>query len=105
MPQHIGVQRVREDGSIQEDFNNLNAAAVLDILYKLPNGLTEFKWLSSIDPYGLTYINSIQKESFVKELQELSLRTDSDHHKKQISGLINAILETGTHLYIKLIGD
>lgn len=104
MAQHIGIQKTAEDGSVR-DQTDLNFADVINCIWQLPDAAAQYPFLSTIDEYGLTFINRPQRKRLVSDLKKLESSTDDPGIQGTIKGVIALIDSLGVHEYIKFIGD
>lgn len=104
MAQHISIQRISEQEKILGE-SDANIAEIVNALWQIHNFKEEFPWLSTIDPYGNTYINQPQKQHFLNELTKLTLVVDGLEVIDSIKVFKLFLSETEVHQYIKLIGD
>ena len=104
MSQHIGVERMNERAEML-DRAEINAAALVDTVWEISDCKSLYPFLATIDPYGDTYINGPQKETFTKELRAFSENSSNSAVVDIADTLIRYIENTGIHQYIRLIGD
>jgi hypothetical protein len=101
--QHIGIQLENESGGIIEP-SDINFAKVIGWLWE-KNNLGPYPWLSGIDPYGYTTINTNQAPFLVKELEILKKEVDDKDVIASIDGTIEILHKVKQHIYLKFIGD
>ncbi|MES2668264.1 MAG: hypothetical protein V4644_01050 [Patescibacteria group bacterium] len=101
--QHIGILLENEQGDKIKS-SNLNFADVLVWLFGIKEYQIKYPWLSTIDPYGNTVLNSLQVPLIINELKIFSLEVDEET-KKTIELVISFLQDTDQHHYIKLFGD
>ncbi len=104
MAQHISIQRISEQEKVLSECD-VNVAEIINALWQIHNFKEEYPWLSTIDPYGNTYINQPQKQHFLSELTKLALAVEESEITETINGFRLFLSETEVHQYIKLIGD
>lgn len=104
MAQHIGVQKISESGGVLQQ-TDLNFASVINYIWKLPDATTQYPWLSTVDEYGLTFINRPQRERLVSDLEKLKSSTDNPDVKETVEEVIELINSLQVHQYVKFIGD
>src|SRR3989338_5207545 len=98
MAQHIGLERIDENGKLLER-SNINFADFINILYKIENYKDKYPLLSYVDPYGDTFLNLLQRPDFVDELKRFI--NDNDLGDQQ--ELITFISKIDVHQYIRFI--
>lgn len=104
MAQQISIQRVSECEKVLNEVD-INVAPIVNALWEIKDFKKEFPWLSSIDPYGNTYVNQLQKQHYIEELSRLALTPQGSYVTDLIGKLNLYLTETEIHQYIKLIGD
>lgn len=104
MAQNISVERISENNEVL-CAAPCNAAEIVNVLWNLQDFKVTYPWLSTIDPYGLTYINSPQKQLYLEELSRLALAVEAVQAQDAISLFKNFIADTETHQYVRLTGD
>ena len=86
-------------------FSTPRGKAILNRL--LPLGDSSFPLLGFIDPYGDTIFNGVQMQLFLQEWDRLLKKTVNEdylHLLRQIRSSAERC-ESGTHLYVRFIGD
>ncbi len=104
MAQQISIQRVTESEEILCHFD-INVAEIVNMLWQIQDFKEEFPWLSTIDPYGNTSINLLQKPYFAQELSRFAQTTQGSKVIELIEKFKIILTETEMHQYVKLIGD
>lgn len=104
MAQYINVERVTENSELLSA-GDFNVAEIVNLVWSVDSPNIDYPWLSTIDPYGLTYINHPQKEPYLKDLSQLSLASEATQILQTIEKFHSFILETKTHEYVRLTGD
>jgi hypothetical protein len=104
MAQNINIERISESGEILSS-SNCNVAEIVNVLWEIHDFKVNYPWLSTIDPYGLTYINHPQKQLFLEEIAKLALATESSQARDILDSFRSFIMETETHQYVRLTGD
>ncbi|PIR86674.1 MAG: hypothetical protein COU11_04145 [Candidatus Harrisonbacteria bacterium CG10_big_fil_rev_8_21_14_0_10_49_15] len=102
--QQITVKKTDENGETIQG-TDINFVEVLLGLRKVPSFANEYPWLSSVDPYGDTLINQVQKPLFLAELKKLEPHVSEEESKEQLRKTIALIEGAEVHEYIKFIGD
>ena len=103
MAQHIGVSRVNEQGKPLARAT-VNAADVHKLVHAQSNP-QDFLFLMSIDEYGDTYFNGLQRPMVITELERLKATTLSVSQKASIDGLIEFLRTTEDQDLVRFIGD
>lgn len=101
--QHIGIILEDESGSLL-DRSPVNFVDILSTCDKKTMS-DQYKWISTIDPYGDTTFNYLQAKQLLFELTVLSSRLDDKNGKKLIDELIEFLKRSDSGIYIKFIGD
>jgi hypothetical protein len=108
--QHIGIEFQEETGSLIERLPT-NFADVMNALpIKTEADFEAFKekypWTASIDPYGNTIFNLLQRPYLVSEFTRLQHEIEGEQVKAILQGLIVFLRKCDrSHTYLKFIGD
>ena len=103
--QFIHVSLVNENDKDVEVSNINFADVVWDVLWKVPSSKEKYPWLSTIDPYGMTWLNGLQLAHVAEELKNLKSETKNSIHIKTIEDTLMFFKNQSTHKYIKFMGD
>ena len=102
--QHIGIRLENENGGVLEE-SNLNAASLVDELWKREDYKVQFPIMSGIDPYGDTVFNVHQVSSLLDEIQKLHSNVSDAMLQKLLSNMIQLLSKAEQHDYVRFIGD
>jgi hypothetical protein len=97
--QHITLLTIDENGN-EIKRSDINFAEIMLDVFGDSEYQNKYPWLSTIDPYGLTFFNQLQIKNLVEDLKRLP---DSSNGK--IKDSIDYINNLGDLEYVKLIGD
>jgi hypothetical protein len=107
--QHISIDLVDENNSVLETLKMQKGKDFVDVLggaiWKMPNSKTEFPWISSIDPYGMTWLNLYQMEHFSRELTLLKDKVQERNIVEAIDTLLQFLTKVEQHVYLRFSGD
>jgi hypothetical protein len=101
--QLIEVQKIDERGNVLEE-TDINFAEVVIALQRLDNFKEKYPVVSTIDPYGNTLINHLQKPAVIQELKALA-RQVPEAAQGQINRTTKLLEQAGVHEYVKFLGD
>lgn len=104
MAQHIGIQKIDENGLIRESCK-LNFAVVINFLKKINGSNEQYPLLASIDPYGDTILNKNQLSLLMTELVRLQAESKEEIKKHNVDAMMHFFNQLDTNQYIKFIGD
>lgn len=104
MVQHIGIERIDENGKTL-DFCDINFAEVMNLLSNEDNIIQISPLISYVDPYGDTYFNRLQIKDLVDELNMIGSKEQFKTLKTKIVTIVRFINLVDVHQYIKFIGD
>ena len=102
--QFIEIQKVSEENDtlLQVDFSFL---PFVRYAYQADNAKEKYPWITSVDEYGNTYINYIQRDYFVDELNALKHDIDDAETLTNLEKMVEIFNQQANHQYIKLLGD
>lgn len=100
--QHIALLTIDESGN-QIKRSDINFAEIMQNVFEDTDYQNKYPWLSTIDPYGLTFFNQLQVKKMVEELKKLS--ESNNNIEVTVKLLINYVESLGDLEYLKFIGD
>ena len=103
--QYINLYLVDENDKDIEK-SDVNFADIIGkLLWKIPDFEKKYPWVSTIDPYGMTWLNGFQTPIVAKELERLSSESNEQEYKDTINRALDFFKKQTTHRYIKFAGD
>jgi hypothetical protein len=107
MGQNIGIRKIDERGKVLEesDINFVDIKLALFEIRSYTNFQKQYPWISTIDDYGDTYFNILQRPIVIEEFKRAIKEVKEDEIKKIVVRLISFIEGADTHQYIVFIGD
>lgn len=110
MSQLINMVKIGEQDEMDEKLvlekSEVNFSNISAYVYSIKGWEEKYPWLSSVDPYGTTWINSLQGPKVIQELKSLLKNVQNSNLKKEIENVIHFLssLRSNTE-FVKFIGD
>lgn len=102
--EHIGVSlvdsRLKQISLFDGNFRNLH-----DHFVGVFDNNPEYPFISTIDPYSDTLLNSVQVPILIRELQQLVNKDNDPEVAESVNNLIEYLSTITVHNFIKFSGD
>lgn len=100
--QHIGISIIDERNNVVEN-SDINFAPILELIQDKSD--KELTFLLTIDPYGDTIFNNIQKKYIILGLNYIKENSIDQEIIEMIDKITYLVEKVSNHMYLKFTGD